>query len=139
MPSPVERTLKALRDAGWTVHVVEHFNPHVKVRQDFGGFADLLAYGCGPGVVAVNCTTDDYEIAEHVRKFKGKPSKREPNPPAKKLAALARIAEKVRHWLASGNRLLVTGWAKRGGKPRARTVELVLVEGKITIRASEEA
>ena len=42
--SPTSRSLTILRRDGWTAHGVEKWNPHAKVRQDFGGFGDILAY-----------------------------------------------------------------------------------------------
>lgn len=41
--SPTARTLRLLRGMGYQAFVVERWNPHVKRRQDFGGFADILA------------------------------------------------------------------------------------------------
>jgi hypothetical protein len=43
MPSPTQRSLKYLRDQGYTVEVVEHYNYFKKRRNDLFGFADLLA------------------------------------------------------------------------------------------------
>lgn len=41
--SPAARSLAALRADGWTVAVVEKWNPHARVRQDLYGIGDLLA------------------------------------------------------------------------------------------------
>ena len=41
--SPTQRSLKHLRDQGYTVAVTEKWNPHARVRQDLFGFVDLLA------------------------------------------------------------------------------------------------
>ena len=41
--SPTQRSLKYLRDQGYTVEVVEHWNHFARKRQDLFGFADLLA------------------------------------------------------------------------------------------------
>src|SRR4030095_400705 len=44
MSIATQRSLQLLRDEGFRpVQVVEHFNPHVKIRQDLFGFADILA------------------------------------------------------------------------------------------------
>lgn len=41
--TPTQRSLKQLRLAGWLCAVTERWNPHVKIRQDLFGFADLIA------------------------------------------------------------------------------------------------
>jgi hypothetical protein len=41
--SPTQRSLKLLRDLGYTVAIVEHWNHFTKRRNDLFGFADLLA------------------------------------------------------------------------------------------------
>jgi len=41
--SPTQRSLKLLRDEGWHVEIVEHYNYFTKRRKDLFGFADLLA------------------------------------------------------------------------------------------------
>jgi len=41
--SPVQRTLKYLRDHGYTAEKTEHFNFYAKKRQDLFGFIDVLA------------------------------------------------------------------------------------------------
>lgn len=40
---PTQRSLKLLRDSGYRVAIVEHWNSFVKRRQDLFGFADLFA------------------------------------------------------------------------------------------------
>ena len=41
--SPTSRTLEVLREQGYTVAVVERWNPHARIRQDLFGFIDILA------------------------------------------------------------------------------------------------
>ena len=53
--SPTQRTLKALRDDGWTVTVVEHWNPHAHIRQDMWGFVDLVALKHGRTLAVQAC------------------------------------------------------------------------------------
>ena len=43
-----------LRDEGYTVGITEHFNPWVRIRQDFCGFADCIAFKPGVPTLAVN-------------------------------------------------------------------------------------
>ena len=53
--SPTQRTLKALRDDGWTVAIVEHWNPHARIRQDMFGFIDLVAVKPGRTLAIQAC------------------------------------------------------------------------------------
>ena len=41
--SPTQRSLKLLRDEGYTAQVVERWNPHARVRQDLFGVIDTAA------------------------------------------------------------------------------------------------
>src|SRR5271167_4627948 len=41
--SPTQRSLKLLRERGWTCQVVERWNQWAKVRQDLFGCLDILA------------------------------------------------------------------------------------------------
>jgi hypothetical protein len=43
MSSPTQRSLRHMRDLGYLVAVVEHWNPHARIRQDLFGWIDLLA------------------------------------------------------------------------------------------------
>lgn len=53
------RTLKLLRDQGYTAEIVERFNTFSHTRKDFCGFADILAFQVGEnGVTAVNKARD---------------------------------------------------------------------------------
>lgn len=54
--TPTQRTLAALRKAGWTCAVVERWNQYARVRHDLFGFADVLAIGAD-GILAVQATT----------------------------------------------------------------------------------
>jgi hypothetical protein len=54
--SPTQLSLKKLRQEGYTVAVVEHYNYFAKIRQDLFGFIDLLALK-DKEVLAVQTTT----------------------------------------------------------------------------------
>jgi len=41
--TPTQRSLAYLREEGYTVAIVERWNPHARIRQDLFGFIDLLA------------------------------------------------------------------------------------------------
>jgi len=43
MASPTSRTTRILRAAGYMTSIVEHWNPHARIRQDLFGFGDILA------------------------------------------------------------------------------------------------
>ena len=43
--SPTQRTLAELRRLGYLAAVVEHWNPHARIRQDLFGCIDVLAIG----------------------------------------------------------------------------------------------
>ena len=65
--SPTQRSLKYLRDQGWTATIVEKWNPHAKVRQDLFGFIDVLAIREGE-TLAVQ-TTSGSNVSERVKKI----------------------------------------------------------------------
>lgn len=112
--SPTARSLAELRVRVALAGVVERWNPGARVRQDFLGFADILAVEPDrPGVLAVQaCATGDQ---------------------SKRLTKLATepVRERVAAWLAAGNRLAVWGWAKRGsrGQRKRWTLSETAVDG----------
>lgn len=65
--SPTERSLKALRAAGYTAVVVEKWNAHIRRRQDLFGFIDILALRDGE-TLAVQ-TTSGSNVAARVAKI----------------------------------------------------------------------
>lgn len=109
--TPTQRSLKRLRDAGYTIAITEHWNPFARVRQDLFGFIDLLAIGMN-GIFAIQ-TTSGSNVAARIKKITELPAARE--------------------WLESGQRIFVHGWAKRGprGKRKVwtcREVEITLAD-----------
>ncbi|HPM50284.1 MAG TPA: hypothetical protein PLP67_10470 [Methylotenera sp.] len=67
--SPTQRSLKYLRDQGYTVAVVEKWNPHAKVRQDLFGFVDLLAIK--DGLTLAVQTTSSSSFSDRKKKIEG--------------------------------------------------------------------
>lgn len=65
--SPTQRSLKRLREAGYTVQVVERWNPHAKIRQDLFGFIDVLAIKAGEVLAVQACSRGD--VAARVQKI----------------------------------------------------------------------
>ncbi len=61
--TPTQRSLELLRSLGWTVAVVERWNPWAHIRQDLYGWVDLVAIrpqtndAEGGGVMFVQTTT----------------------------------------------------------------------------------
>lgn len=90
MTSPTQRSKKLLEDAGWTVGIVEKWNPHVRIRQDLFGFADLLAMKPGFRPMLLQVTSTGW--ADRVAKIMDEPR-----------AAIA---------LKSGFDIQVHGWRK---------------------------
>lgn len=93
MTSPTQRSLKLLRDGGYTVAIVEHWNPHAKIRQDLFGFADLLAIK--PGEIIAIQTTSISNIAARRAKISAEP--------------------RAATWLAAGGLIELHGWRRRQG------------------------
>jgi hypothetical protein len=70
MASPTQRTLKYLREQGYRVAVVEHWNQWSRTRQDMFGIIDVVAIGKGI-TIGVQCTSAAnvsarvHKIADH--------------------------------------------------------------------------
>jgi hypothetical protein len=119
---PVQRSLKFLRDNGWTVCIVEKWIPprgsmKFGIRLDAFHIGDLLA--CrrtlkyvqpqtgetydAPGVIAlVQCCSTDF--AKHKEKILGIPE--------------------FATWKAAGGEVILHGWAKRGPRGKRKTYQL---------------
>ena len=65
--SPTQRSLAVLREQGYTVAIVEHWNPFARIRQDLFGFIDLLALK-GTETLAVQ-TTSASNMSARVKKI----------------------------------------------------------------------
>ena len=66
--TPMARSLKKLRDEGWTPDVVESYNYFTKKRKDFFGIADIVAYDSDGTLLAIQCTSYS-NISARVRKI----------------------------------------------------------------------
>ena len=91
--SPTQRSLKRLRESGYTCQVVEKWNPFAKIRQDLFGWIDIVAVHENYGIAGVQTTT------------------------AKNMAARLKKAEgnhALLCWLQGGNgaHLILHGWKK---------------------------
>lgn len=98
--SPTQRTLAWLREQGRTAEVVERWNPHARVRQDFRGFIDLIELGEGETIGWQATSDNGGNVSARVKKIQSHPN-------------LAGV-------LAAGWQVYVIGWrkvkVKRGGK-----------------------
>lgn len=93
--TPTKLTLRKLREDGWPlVEVVEHWNPHARVRQDLFGFVDVIAVRRDE-TLAVQTTTAG-NVSARVRKIADHPN-------------VGAVRE-------AGWRIVVHGWAKQAGK-----------------------
>lgn len=105
--SPMQRSLRHLRESGWTVARVEYWLAPARRRIDVWRFGDLLA--CKPdGRPTLIQTTSGSNVSARLNKAREN---------AGPLVA----------WLLSGGRLVVHGWAKRGprGEPKRWTLREV--------------
>lgn len=107
--SPTQRSLKHLRDNGYTAAIVERWNAYAKVRQDLFGFIDILAVKDEDMTLAIQTTTMDH-MQERVQKVLAEP--------------------RAKVWCSSiFRKIIVHGWAKRG--PRGKRKEWTLREIEI--------
>ncbi len=70
--SPPQLTLRVLRGDGWTAQVVDHWNPHARIRQDLFGIIDVLAVR-GQETMGVQ-TTSHTNVASRIRKIGDSPN-----------------------------------------------------------------
>jgi len=113
MNSPTVRSLKKLRDEGYTCQVVEHFNSFVKIRQDLFNFIDIVAIRSDvPGVLGVQ-TTSRSNTSARVKKITDNPISKT--------------------WLSAGNKIEVHGWSKMGARGKVKHWNCFVEEMKGTI------
>lgn len=101
--TPTQRSLKHLREQGYTVDVAEHWVSFAKIRRDLFGIIDLVVLA-GPETIGVQ-TTSGSNVSARVKKITA----------SEHLPALRR----------AGWRLLVHGWRKNStGKWVLREVDV---------------
>lgn len=88
---PGARTMEHMRKEGFTVAMVERWNPHAMIRQDLYGFGDILAMRAGAGIIAVQACVMGSRTARIAK-------------------ILAEFRAKI--WLQSGGRIMVFAWRK---------------------------
>jgi len=124
--TPTARSLHYLRGRGYHAFVTERWNPYAKIRQDLGGFADIVAWaaprnalaGLAPGMpwvgfVAVQATTTGH-LSHRADKIGGLV----PNPAAV-------------DWIGAGGRLILMGWSLKGPRGKRKTWALTQWHGRV--------
>lgn len=97
-----------------TCGIVEKWNAHARIRQDFLGFADLIAVADDRGILAVQATSGS-NVAARVTKVKAEP--------------------RASDWLRSGGRIWVMGW-RQIGKPKKwapRIIEILPDDSEVEV------
>lgn len=106
--TPTSRSLKYLKELGYTCQVVEKFLPFAKVRVDLFGGIDIVAIKEGiPGILGIQATSTG-NINARVKKLQ-------------EIEALAL-------WKRCGNSLQVWGWGLKGKQGKRKTYQLRVVE-----------
>ena len=121
MSSPMQQSLKMLREAGWHAEIVEYFHAFGKVKIDFCNFADIIFFRDGDGIHACQ-VFGRKEFAPHKKKILAEP--------------------RALIWLKAGGRILLHGWDQRQeGKRkvwRCKAIELTQKHFKKPIIAPQK-
>lgn len=102
MRSPTSKSLKLLKDDGYTTYIVEHYNAFSKTRHDLYGFIDIVGMRTSEvGLLGIQTTTGT-NLSARIKKAEG--------------------LDNYWLWLACGNDVAFHGWRKilkkRGGKQK---------------------
>lgn len=109
--SPTQRSLKMLRELGFTAAVTEKWNPHAKIRQDLFGVIDILGIREGIGILGVQaCSRTDH--ARRRDKCLAEP--------------------KLRKWLEAGGRFEIWSWSLMGKAGKVKRWEVWREEIKLS-------
>lgn len=103
--SPTQRTMTAMREAGYTCGVVEKWNMHAKIRQDLFGFIDIVAMR--GDVIGVQATTMENKNAR-LNKIIAEP--------------------RARMWLLAGARIQLWSWRKLATKVNRKSWQADVME-----------
>lgn len=118
--SPTQRSLKTLKDQGWTTQVVEHWNPYSRTRTDLWGIVDILAMN-GQQIVGIQ-TTSGSNVSARIKKIREEP--------------------RAMTWIESGGRLFVHGWRKllRSNTWECRQIEITpeVIQNNVQIEESDD-
>jgi|SRR5712664_2965408 len=114
MASPTQRSLKHLREQGWTACVVEKWIPQIKRRKDVFGFGDLLAIRVWD--MTLNGEHTDLTVKREIALVQTTSL----NNMAARRDKIMAIPEAA-YWKRSGGMILLHGWAKRGPRGQRKT------------------
>lgn len=93
--TPTARAMQDARELGFVAEKVEQKIPKTFITRDFAGFADLILFRPGVGIIAVQVTSGSNHAARRT-----------------KIAAEPRAAT----WLESGGRVEIWSYAKQGAR-----------------------
>jgi hypothetical protein len=96
--SPTQRTIKVLKEDGWSVAIVEYWNPFARRRVDLFGFIDILALK-GDETLALQVTSGT-NVSARVKKITDHAN----------IAAVRDAGWRVEVW---GWRKLKSGWSPK--------------------------
>lgn len=108
-----ELSLKRLREAGYTVGLVERFIAPMQIKQDLFGFIDYVAIMPGKSVLGVQCTNG--HLKDHIEKILAEP--------------------RVKTWLQTGSRIVIHCWNQRS-KRGVKTWELDLTRIELDLKGN---
>lgn len=113
---PLQRSINELKKQGYQVGITERFNSFVKIRQDFCGFADAIAFHPDQNeTLAIQaCADNGGSVSAHLNKLLGLPA--------------------VKKWVSQPSRRLeIWGFGKRGerGKRKLWTLRKVEITKKM--------
>lgn len=98
--TPTARALKSLRELGFIAGVVERYNPHTKKKNDLFGFIDIVSAREGVGILFVQATSGSHHAARVTK---------------------IRASDEFAKLIASGGRVEVWSYAKRGARGKRKT------------------
>ena len=102
MSSNLSRTLKVMRDEGYTCDVVERFIHQIRIRKDAFGFIDMIALKPNEIIAVQVCSYSSHGTHR------------------KKLLAL----ENTKLWLQAGGKIQIRSWRKIKNKWQERIQEI---------------
>jgi len=120
--TPTARSLQYLRGRGYHAFVVERWNPYAKIRQDLGGFADIVAWGAPRQPCPGESVWPWVGFVAIQAAVTGDLSKR-----AKKIAPSRPAAD----WIRAGGRVILIGWSLKGPRGKRKTWALTQWHGRV--------
>ena len=107
--SPTSRTLKLIRDLGYSAEVTEKWIPGAYIRKDLFGFIDIIAIKLDEPDVGIQATSISNMSARRLK--------------------IAELADAVL-WFDTKHRIWVVGWEKRKNRWVHRVDEMFMAGGE---------